>query len=138
MRKLLLSALVVIGLSGAPAMAAETSAPVYPGAKPVEKTSPMATAIEASKQQMKQQQGPTAKVEAYAVPTGTTFANVREFYNTELSKAGWQTVTANEATPNSGSASWRKGDNSVLAISVIPNYTDQSAYIIIAENQAAQ
>src|SRR5262245_38226283 len=50
------------------------SIPLFAGAKPLEGGSPMAVAIDAAKQQLKQQQnGADTTVDAYTLPAGTSF-----------------------------------------------------------------
>lgn len=86
-------------------------APVFPGAKPVDDSSPMAMGINMMKDTMKQQAAGNATFDAYVLPSGTTFDKVKEFYNTELTKDGWQAAGASNPTAevwlkNSGAESF--------------------------------
>jgi hypothetical protein len=99
--------------------------PLFAGAKPLEGGSPMAIAIDAAKQQLKQQQNEAdTTVDAYTLPAGANFDQVKKFYNDSLSSAGWKDAAggaAMPAMPNGGTAIWSKNDNEVFTLMVMPN-----------------
>ena len=111
------------------------SLPLFAGAKPLEGGSPMAVAIDAAKQQLKQQQtGADTTVDAYTLPAGANFDQVKKFYNDSLTSAGWKDAAggaAMPAMPNGGSAVWSKNDNEVFTVTVMPDPTGGSGAIML-------
>ena len=119
---LMLTLLAACG--GAGASSSGGSLPLFTGAKPLEGGSPMAVAIDAAKQQLKQQSGADATVDAYTLPAGTSFDQVKKFYSDSLTSAGWTDAAggaAMPAMPNGGSAAWTKNDNEVFTVTVMPD-----------------
>jgi hypothetical protein len=94
--------------------------PLFAGAKVVEEGSPMAIGINAIKDQMKAQpNGADAKFDAYSLPAGTTFDQVKTFYNDELGKQGYTSAESMGASAASmpGSGVWIK-DNGASSVTV--------------------
>jgi hypothetical protein len=111
------------------------SLPLFAGAKPLEGGSPMAVAIDAAKQQLKQQQsGADTTVDAYTLPSGTSFDQVKKFYSDSLTSAGWKDAAggaAMPAMPNGGTAVWTKNDKEVFTVTVMPDPTGSSGAILL-------
>ena len=111
------------------------SLPLFAGAKPLEGGSPLAIAIDAAKQQLKQQQtGADTTVDAYTLPASASFDQVKTFYNDSLSSAGWKDAAggaAMPAMPNGGTAVWLKNDNEVFTLLVMPDPTGGSQAIML-------
>jgi len=111
------------------------SLPLFAGAKPLAGGSPMAIAIDAAKQQLKQQQtGADTTVDAYTLPAGASFDQVKKYYNDSLTPAGWKDAAggaAMPAMPNGGTAVWSKGDNEVFTLLVMPDPTGGSEAIML-------
>jgi hypothetical protein len=133
MKKALFSFILGSALFAANAFAATH---VPPGAKDLDASDPMKVGIDAAKQQLAQQAGTKAKVDAYVLPAGTTFEKVTEFYKTQLT--GWK-EQAKVAQPTGGSATWTNDKNEVLSISFMTNAMNPAGapYLIIAEAQPA-
>jgi hypothetical protein len=94
--------------------------PLFAGAKVVEEGSPMAMVVNASKDQLKNQPGGAdAKIDAYSLPAGTTFDQVKTFYNDELGKQGYKSAESMGAAAGSmpGSGVWIK-ENSASSVTV--------------------
>ena len=110
------------------------AAPVYTGATAIDPSNPVGAAIESTKNQMKQTYGATATVNAYQLPTGTTFGKVKDFYATELH--GWQQASATEIPGQGGSATWMDNTNhKTVAISIMPNaMAPGSSFLIVTES----
>jgi hypothetical protein len=111
------------------------SLPLFAGAKPLAGSSPMAIAIDAAKQQLKQQQtGADTTVDAYTLPAGASFDQVKKYYNDSLTSAGWKDAAggaAMPAMPNGGTAVWSKNDNEVFTLLVMPDPTGGSEAIML-------
>jgi hypothetical protein len=111
------------------------SLPLFAGAKPLEGGSPMAMAIDAAKQQLKQQQtGADTTVDAYTLPAGTSFDQVKKFYSDSLTSAGWTDAAggaAMPAMPNGGTAVWTKNDNEVFTVTVMPDPTSSNGAVLL-------
>jgi hypothetical protein len=108
--------------------------PLFAGAKPLEGGSPMAVAVDAAKQQLKQQGGTDATVDAYTLPTGTSFDQVKTFYNDSLASAGWKDAANGAAMPTmpgGGTAVWTKNDNEVFTVTVMPDPTNSGGAVLL-------
>ena len=124
--------------SGAPSSSGgggTASIPLYTGAKPLESGSPMAAAIDAAKQNLKQQQnGADTTVDAYNLPSGTSFDQVKKFYNDSLTGAGWKDQTAGITMPagaGGGTAAWTKDNKEVFSVTVMPDPTSNGGAILL-------
>ena len=94
--------------------------PLFAGSKVVAEGSPMSIAINAMKDQMKAQPGGAdAKFDAYSLPAGTAFADVKTFYNGELTKLGYQSAESMGASAAAmpGAGVWIK-DNGASSVTV--------------------
>ena len=102
--------------------------PLFAGAKVVEEGSPMAIGINAIKDQMKAQpNGADAKFDAYSLPAGTTFDQVKTFYNDELGKQGYTSAESMGASAASmpGSGVWIKDDGaSSVTVTSVPGQAE--------------
>jgi hypothetical protein len=102
--------------------------PLFAGAKVVEEGSPMAIGINAIKDQMKAQpNGADAKFDAYSLPAGTTFEQVKTFYNDELGKKGYKSAESMGASAASmpGSGVWIKDDGaSSVTVTSVPGQAE--------------
>lgn len=132
--------------TGAPAANADTpgGVPLYPDAKTLESSSPLATVVDTMKQQLAQQQNPGAdvKIDAYTLPSGTTFDQVKKFYGDSLGGDGWKEASTTEQTnlgiPGGGSATWLKDNNSVVTIMVMPDPTQSGNSVLLVSHAAAK
>jgi hypothetical protein len=126
--------LVLLAACGGGTSSTGGSLPLFAGAKPLEGGSPMAVAIDAAKQQLKQQSGADTTVDAYTLPAGTSFDQVKKFYSDSLTTAGWSDAAggaAMPAVPNGGSAVWTKNDNEVFTVTVMPDPVGGSESIML-------
>jgi hypothetical protein len=110
--------------------------PLYSGAKVLEGGSPIAAAIDAAKQNLKQQQsGADTTVDAYTLPAGTTFDQVKKFYADSLAPAGWTDAAGGAAmpsVPNGGAAVWTKDNHEVFSITVMPDPLGGGSVLLVA------
>ena len=88
----------------------------------------MAMGVNMMKDSLKQQAGAgTATFDAYVLPSGTSFDKVKEFYNTELTKDGWQAAGASNPTAEV----WLKaGGAESITVSSIPD-PSQSVILVM-------
>jgi hypothetical protein len=108
--------------------------PIYAGATPLAADNPMTPAIDAMKQQLKQQPDANVVVDAYALPGGATFDQVKTFYTNELTSKGWKGVDASQAganLPGGGAAAWIKDDNQVLTVMMMAVPAQAGAPVLI-------
>jgi len=110
------------GTGGPPSGSTTTSGglPLFAGAKVVEDGSPMSMGINAIKDQLKAQpNGATATFDAYSLPAGTTFEQVKTFYDDALRTQGYTAAetmgAAAAAMPTTGM--WLK-DNGAASVTV--------------------
>jgi len=79
---------------------------LFPGAEPPPSGDPMAIAMDTLRDQVAAQNA-GATVEAYVLPEGTTFDEVRSHYESELTGGGWTSLDGGEAAvPGGGVATW--------------------------------
>ena len=126
--------LTLLAACGGSASTDSGSLPLFSGAKPLEGGSPMAMAIDAAKQQLKQQSGADTTVDAYTLPAGTNFDQVKKFYNDSLSTAGWTDAAGGAAMPtrpSGGTAVWTKNDKEVFTVTVMPDPVGGSEAILL-------
>ena len=133
---LFMAALMLALLAACGGTTASTgSLPLFAGAKPLEGGSPMVMAIDAAKQQLKQQSGADTTVDAYTLPAGTSFDQVKKFYSDSLTTAGWTGAASSEAMPtmpNGGTAVWTKNDKEVFTVTVMPDPVGGAAILLVA------
>jgi hypothetical protein len=132
MAVLMLTLLAACG--GASTSSGGGSLPLFAGAKPLEGGSPIAVAVDAAKAQLKQQSGADTTVDAYTLPSGTSFDQVKKFYSDSLTTVGWTDAAggaAMPAMPNGGSAVWTKNDNEVFTVTVMPDPVGGSEAIML-------
>lgn len=118
--------------------------PLFPEAQEIDPSSPMATVVDAMRQQIEQQEDAAEfEVEAYALPSTVTFADVQSFYDEALTGRGW--ISASEAgvempeIPGGGVGAWTTDNqNEVISLVVMedPMQTGESIMIIYRAVQA--
>ena len=126
--------LALLAACGGSTTAGSGSLPLFNGAKPLAGSSPMAMAIDAAKQQLKQQSGADTTVDAYTLPAGTSFDQVKKFYSDSLTTAGWTDAAggaAMPAMPSGGTAVWTKLDKEVFTVTVMPDPVGGSEAILL-------
>jgi hypothetical protein len=113
---------------------ASADIPMFAEAKPLAADSPMATAVDAMKQQLKQQPDANLTVDAYVLPASATFDQVKKFYGDEMTKRGWKTIDmpqqANAGIPGGGSAAWLKDEKEILTVMVMTNPSGGSFLLV--------
>lgn len=124
--------------------AASTSAPssgstipVYTGATALDASNPMGTVLNTLKQQLQQQQtAADVTVDAYTLPAGTTFDQVKKFYNDALTADGWTDAAgqANVPTmPGGGAGVWQKNGAEAVTVVVVADPTSNGgAFMMVA------
>jgi hypothetical protein len=110
--------------------------PVFPEAAEPEADSQMAQMLDAMKEQMAQQQeGIDMQIEAYTLPEGTAFEDVRSFYEEELSQRGWQAEEGADemfsSMPGGGAAAWSKGTDEAFAVVMMEDPSTGGSILII-------
>jgi hypothetical protein len=96
------------------------------------------------KQQLAQQQtaGAQVTVDAYTLPTGASFDQVKKFYGDSLTGGGWKEVTASQQNtpglPGGGMASWLKDNANVVTIMVMPDPTQSGSAVLLVSQAAAK
>jgi hypothetical protein len=124
--------------SSAAADTASSDIPLYTGATPLDPNSPMATALSGVKQQLEQQSGDASvSVDLYNLPSGTTFEQVRQFYNDALTADGWTDATGQAQMPEmqgGGSAAWARNANEAVAVLVLPNPLSEGNSMLVVSH----
>lgn len=121
------SATDVSSTAGTSAGALPAGVPLYPGAQPIEPGSPMATAVDQAKQQVAAQQNVNATVQGFTLPAGTTFDQVKQFYNDALTKAGWTSGSLpGQATGGINLALWTNPSGEAMTLVVVPDPGESS------------
>jgi hypothetical protein len=116
--------------------AASGDIPVFPEATEPDADSQMAQMLETMKDQMAQQEEDIdMQVEAYTLPEGTAFEDVRSFYEEEMSQRGWQAEEGADdmfaSMPGGGAAAWSKGTNEAFAIVMMEDPSTGGSFLII-------
>ncbi len=105
--------------------------PVYPGAKALDASNPMAMAVNMMKEQMAATAGAGAVIDAYVLPADASFDKVKTFYNDALAKQDWKAVPeANAANPNA--AVWLKNTADTFTVTSVPGQSSNVILVIFA------
>lgn len=116
----LITALLLLFVSACGAAPDTAPIPSFPGAEEVSgNESNMAAAIQKGLEQQQAQQGLDTTSTVYRLPEETTFQNVEQFYQGELSGRGWTQQENIPATPGVSVAGWSRGSDQAFVVAVI-------------------
>lgn len=110
--------------------------PLYPGAEPLQSgQNQLADPMVARMELLAGQRGLFAEMESYAVPAGTTWDDIRSFYEEALAGEGWQPVpdlTVEEETIRF--VGWSRGKEErqqSLVVGYVPDVAGEGAFLVI-------
>jgi hypothetical protein len=110
--------------------------PVYAGAQPMERgQNNLADSVANAMQQSADEQGLSAEFRLFSLPVGTTWDDVKNFYDRETARLDWKPESAMAVEGEAfQAAGWSRGtgDNQqALVVGYVPDVTGEGAFAIL-------